>query len=270
MSTRIKLARTLQRAGRYIMSLAVTVMRPDDLVAFSRETYAAAENVDYWAGAAVVDGGLMAAEKELLERLPEKQGNLLVLGCGGGREAIVLARSGFNVTCVDFIAPLVERCIRNGAERGVTLKGVVQEISQLNMPPASFDVVWLSCSMYSSVPTRKRRVAMLRRIRACLRPGGRFACQFRWDPVSRMSAAAETVRKVFARLSLGNFEYETGDTLWLDGEFIHNFRREQDVRDEFDEAGYEIEYMHVLDSDAGEPPCCGRRPAEDSGGRVPP
>ena len=54
--------------------------------------------------------GLNDDEQKLLAELPEATGkNLLLLGVGGGREAIPLAGMGFRVTGVDYAAAMVER-----------------------------------------------------------------------------------------------------------------------------------------------------------------
>ena len=70
MSARIPLARGLLRLGAFIQSLAVVVMRPDDLVEFSRQSYARPRTVESWAGDAMVDSGLTLEEHDLLSALP--------------------------------------------------------------------------------------------------------------------------------------------------------------------------------------------------------
>ncbi|MBW1887914.1 MAG: hypothetical protein JRI52_06130, partial [Deltaproteobacteria bacterium] len=111
MRPRIILGRFLIRLGRFINSLAVVVMRPDDLVEFGRQTYANPESVENLCRVETVDLGLTSDETGLLEKTPLKKGRLLLLGVGGGREAIPLARMGFDVTGVDFVRDLVERSI---------------------------------------------------------------------------------------------------------------------------------------------------------------
>ena len=64
---------------------------------------------------------------------------------------------------MDFVAEMVERAKANAARQGVALEGLVQEISQLDVPDGVYDLVWLSARMYSCLPTRQRRVEMLRR-----------------------------------------------------------------------------------------------------------
>src|SRR5512136_727202 len=107
MHLRISFGRFLLRTGRFIQSLAVMVMKPGDLVEFTRRTYADPRSQNGWTAPALVDTGLSASERELLDRIPFRRGKLLVLGVGGGREAIPLAKMGFEVTGVDFVPELV-------------------------------------------------------------------------------------------------------------------------------------------------------------------
>jgi SAM-dependent methyltransferase len=215
-------------------------MKPDDLVEFSRQTYAKPNNVEGWADDALVDSGLSADELELLEAYPGKSGDLLLLGVGGGREAIPLARLGFRVTGVDYVAEMVDRAKQNAISRGVTLDGLEQEISRLDLPANNYDLVWLSRAMYSCVPTRERRVEMVRRIAQTLKPGGYFLCQFHWDPQMKYTARSRFVRRLITVCTLGNFAYEEGDILWLNVEFIHAFATQDAIRSEIDEGGLSV------------------------------
>lgn len=241
MSWRVRLARGLLRLGAFVQSLAVVVMKPDDLVEFSRQTYAQLYNVEAWTETSFVDPGLNDNEQKLLAELPETTGkNLLLLGVGGGREAIPLAGMGFRVTGVDYVAAMVDRARENAARHGVQIDGLAQEISQLDVQENAYDVVWLSRGMYSCVPTRTRRVAMVRRIARALKPGGLFLCQFHWcsDPVPR--GRGGVVRRAIAACTLGNSSYEEGDILWLNVEFVHEFSSEGTIRSELEEGGLSV------------------------------
>lgn len=236
MRLRISFARFLLQLGSFVQSLAVVVMKHDDLIEFSRQTYANPINLESWAEDGFVDSGLTANELDLLSEVPTTTGNLLLLGVGGGREAIPLARKGFRVTGVDFVAALVARAKENASRRGVQIEGLVQEISRLDVPGNTYDVVWLSREMYSCVPTRMRREAMVRRIKNSLKPGGFFLCQFHFDPRSRLSKKGIFVRRLIAACSLGNLAYEEGDILWYNIEFVHTFSSEDEVRLELEES----------------------------------
>ena len=240
MSRRLDLAHGLLRLGAFIQSLPVVVMRPDDLVEFSRQTYARPHNVESWAEDSLVDSGLSDHERDLLAAVPATTGDLLLLGVGGGREAIPLARMGFRVMGVDYVAAMVERAKENAARRGISIEGLVQEISRLDVPESAYDVVWLSRAMYSCVPTRARRVRMVQRIARALRPGGLFLCQFHWRPAPRPVGKGALVRKLAAACTLGNLAYEEGDILWLNVEFVHEFSSEDAIRSELEEGGLSV------------------------------
>lgn len=240
MKFRIAIGEKILHFGSFVQSLAVAVMRPDDLIEFGRRSYAKKSNVSGWANAGVADSGLTPAEDALLLKISSRKGRLLLLGVGGGREAIPLARSGFAVTGLDFIPAMVEQAKENALRNGVAMDGLVQELSQLDLAPEAFDIVWLSAAMYSCVPTRKRRTAMLQEIHRALKPGGFFICQFYWDESAGQNHFAELLRKAFAFFTLGNFRYEAGDRLWFYSEFVHAFSSAKKLRSEFTEAGFAI------------------------------
>lgn len=239
------MGRFLIRLGRFINSLAVVIMRPDDLVEFGRQTYASLESVENLCRKETVDLGLTAEETALLEKVPLKRGRLLLLGVGGGREAIPLARLGFDVRGVDFVGDLVERSIENAKERGITISGLVQDVSKLDVTDNTYDMVWLSAAMYSCIPTRRKRVEMLKRIRKALKPGGYFICQFQWDTRGGPRPRGLLARKAVAFLTMGNLQYEPGDKLWGNSEFIHAFSSQDDLRSEFTEGGFDVVLIQI-------------------------
>ena len=240
MNFRITVGSAMLRFGNFVRSLAVAVMRPRDLIEFGRRTYAKNANIASWACAEVADSGLHDAERDLLRKIPRRQGRLLLLGVGGGREAIPLARVGFAMTGLDFVADMVAAAKENARRHGVAMDGLVQELSRLDLAEKTYEVVWLSAAMYSCIPTRRKRMAMLRNIHAALKPGGYFVCQFHWDTEAGRGKFAERARKAFAILTLGNFRYEAGDTLWFHGEFVHAFSSLENLRSEFTGAGFEV------------------------------
>ena len=240
MSVRINLGHGLLRMGAFVQSLAVVVMNPDELIEFSRQSYAKPQNLAGWVEDDIVDSGLSDDENDLIAAVPAKTGDLLLLGVGGGREAIPLARMGFRVTGVDYVPAMVSRAKENAARRGVSIEGLVQEMSQLEVRAGAYDVVWLSRAMYSCVPTRARRVKMVRRIVRALKPGGLFLCQFHWHTGSRLRGKSNFVRRIVAACTLGNLAYETGDMLWGNIEFVHEFSSEDAIRSELEEGGLSV------------------------------
>ncbi len=244
MRPRITLARFLIRLGNFIQSIPIMVMRTDDLVEFSRQTYARQHVVASWSSTDLVEEGLYPEEAELLEKLPFNRGQLLLLGVGGGREMIPLARLGFQVTVVDFVPEMVDQAIQNASRHGLVVEGLIQEISRLELQENTYDVVWLSAAMYSSVPTRQRRLEMLQRIYKALRPNGYFVCQFHWGGAKMHSGFMEWARKASAWLTLGNIAYEPGDMLWHNIEFIHGFLSEEELNSEFQQSYFDL--LHLI------------------------
>lgn len=233
------------RFSRFVESLTVTIMKPDDLIEFSRQTYNKPRTIEAFSQKGDVDQGLDDEEVALLDALPKKVGKLLLLGVGGGREAIYFARMGFTVTGVDFCPRMTANAQANAARHGLSIGGLVQEISQLVVPANSYDTVWLGSAMYSSVPTRTRRVKMLKKIKNGLFPGGYFVCTFFWHPNLRHSRKGLLARKAFAHLTLGNRLYEPGDMLLHNIEFIHAFSSEESIRSEFTEGGFKVIQFHT-------------------------
>lgn len=242
---RIALARCMIRMGGLLQSLAVAVMRPDDLADFGRQRYC--REVDGWSTSETLEEGLTEAERSLLDRCPVRGGRMLLLGVGGGREAIPFAQAGFSVTGVDFVPEMVERAKAYATSRGLELEGLVQEISRLGVPAGTFDIVWLSSRMYSSIPTRARREAMLQQIGRALRNDGVCVCLFHWDRRPLHSPGVLRLHRLLARMTFGLWDYETGDMLWLNREFLHAFSSEDTLRAEFDAAGFRPIHMTVSD-----------------------
>jgi SAM-dependent methyltransferase len=242
---RVKFARFLMRFGHCAQSLAVTVMKPADLIAFSRQTYSRPGNILSVGEEQYNRSGLTDSELAMIRHLPARQGKLLLLGVGGGREAIPLAQMGFEVTGVDYVSELVSRACENAGRAGVNISGLVQEISRLDVPAGSVDVIWLSVALYSSIPTRKLRLAMLHRFVSALKPGGYALIRFHWDHHPQVSNLTETLKKVFAFLVAGNVDYETGDTLHYQVEFIHNYSSAPDLRRELDQCGLQLVELNI-------------------------
>jgi SAM-dependent methyltransferase len=226
------------------------VMKPDDLVEFSRQTYARPHNVEAWVEDSLVDSGLSDIERDLLSVIPVTTGKLLLLGVGGGREAIPLSRMGFQVTGVDYIAEMVDKAKENAARRGVNIEGLVQEISKLDVQAGVYDVVWLSRAMYSCVPTRARRVQMVKRITHALKPGGLFICQFQWGTTNQQpTGKGAFLRRSIAKCTLGNLAFEEGDMLWQKIEFVHVFSSQDAIRSELEEGNLSVVRIQTFTTD---------------------
>ncbi len=94
--------------------------------------------------------------------------HVLVAGAGGGREAIALARLGFDVTAFDFCSELTAACRRNLALLG--LAAHVHDAPADRIPDGLpvFDGILVGRGFYHHIPGRRQRVAFLEQCRAHL------------------------------------------------------------------------------------------------------
>jgi len=221
-------------------------MRPEDLIELTRSSYANPDLVEEWSAPPLVDEGLNSDEVHLLERMPVRAGRLLLLGIGGGREAVAFAQMGFEVTGVDFVPEMVAHAKANARRHHVEIEGLVQDISDLELAQASFEVVWFSTDGYSFIPTRRLRISMLQRLHHALQPGGCVVCQFSWNPYgATYSPRRQRLGSLVAILIGGNREFEDGDRLFGGLEFIHSFQSEPELCSEFESAGFSLHYLSV-------------------------
>jgi hypothetical protein len=86
---------------------------------------------------------------------------------------------------------------------------------------------------------------MVHRIAKTLKPGGFFICQFHRDVRFNPSKKGLFIRRLIAILCFGNWEYEPGDTLWGNIEFLHAFSSEDEVRSELEEGGLQVLKFHT-------------------------
>ena len=95
-------------------------------------------------------------------------GRALDLACGEGRNAIWLARRGWDVTGVDFSGVAIDKARQMAADAGVAARFVRADLAEHVPEPASADLVAL---VYLQVP-EPLRTTVLTRAAGALRPGG--------------------------------------------------------------------------------------------------
>ena len=231
----------LSNVASFIVNLTTVIMKPDDLLEFTRHNYNKKEVQENWGNEDYLSEGLSSSERDLLSKVPLNEGRLLLLCLGAGREAIALAQMGFEVAGVDFVPEMVSRAKKYADSQGVTLEALIQDITHLEVTHGSFDLVWCTNEIYSFIPTRTKRLAILTTIADTLKPEGYFLCSFRLDSQTNPNRFTEIIRKVLA-FATGNFWYEVGDS-FTSHEFIHSFLSVGEIEAEFTQGGFEVLYF---------------------------
>lgn len=237
--------------GKYIMEFAtVAVLKPNDLIKFNERVYRKESVIEFWLSDELVSRGLYDFEKYMLSTVPTKTGKVLVLGVGGGREAIALGKLGYSVTGVDFVEEMVAGARLNAQLHDVDLNVSVAEISNLYFHDLNdFDIVWISASLYSLIPSSKLRVKMLRQLRATLKVKGYLVCQYKFKK-NFCTKHHDLASRFIAWCTFGNFNYETGDTITGGIEYQHYFSSKASLESEFTEAGFqtiEVKLSQIVD-----------------------
>jgi signal peptidase I len=144
---------------------------PAQLVATTREKFNQKEEVDF-------NNQYLTAEFEdweeaVVKRFMNRKGvSILDVGCGSGREAIQLAKLGFNVIGIDIAPEMVKAAHKNIEKLDLKIDFKVMAASEIEFPEASFDFCMFSLNVYSFIPSRALRIETLKRIKKSLKPNG--------------------------------------------------------------------------------------------------
>ena len=98
-------------------------------------------------------------------------GTALDLGCGQGRDALLLARHGYRVTGVDASHVGVEQMVAAALERDLSVEGVVADLFDYSLDQA-YDAIVLDSILHFEKKDRDREIGLLNRLVNHLRPGG--------------------------------------------------------------------------------------------------
>lgn len=105
---------------------------------------------------------------EEVQALPP--GRALDLACGEGRNAVWLARSGWDVVAVDFSPVAIAKARQRAEREGLELELVCADLLEFEPEPSAFDLVVV---LYLQIPADERRV-VLARASGAVAPGGTF------------------------------------------------------------------------------------------------
>lgn len=100
--------------------------------------------------------------------IPTK-GKLLDVGCGQGRDAIALARLGYEVTGIDHSRVGVDQLNQVAQKEGLPLEGRVEDIYEY-IGYGAFDFILLDSMFHFGIKEKEKEVGLLRRIIETAKP----------------------------------------------------------------------------------------------------
>lgn len=101
----------------------------------------------------------------------EPKGRLLDLGCGQGRNAIPLARLGYNVTGIDLSKVGINRIVEAGAAEDLNLQGIVDDLYDFDNFD-EYDIILLDSMFHFEKPDKKREIALIEKIASGIKTNG--------------------------------------------------------------------------------------------------
>jgi SAM-dependent methyltransferase len=102
---------------------------------------------------------------------------LLDLGAGLGESSVYFALQGAQVTAVDLSPQMVDLALKLGKHYGVELQGIVSGAEHLNLPTATYDLIYLANTIHHI----RDRASLFAQMSLALKPGGKF---FSYDPLA--------------------------------------------------------------------------------------
>ena len=116
--------------------------------------------------------GLKPYESVLVEKYLKNCREVLVVGCGCGRETVPLALKGFNITAIDISKEMVNYTKYLCSEFKTKAKAYVMDAANLKFKDNSFDAVLLFNCLIDQVPSHENRKKVCNELWRVLKPNG--------------------------------------------------------------------------------------------------
>ncbi|OGA46746.1 MAG: hypothetical protein A3G25_13930 [Betaproteobacteria bacterium RIFCSPLOWO2_12_FULL_63_13] len=186
--------------------------------------------------------GLECWEESALTRHYKKESAVLLAAAGGGREAVALARLGFNVYAFESTPGLAKAC-SDLIER-LQLQVRVETAAPGCAPESlsSYEGIIIGWGAYMHIPGRSNRVRFLQSLRTHVEPGApllmSFLCR---NDRTRRHTWIFNIAQLIRRTRRCQDAVDYGDALCET--FDHHFT-EHEIRDELSEGGFSLREYH--------------------------
>jgi len=241
---RFWLAKGIFKLSTALRYAVLAILPPREILLLAYEHYEHASSLERIE--TEIAQGLNEFEKALLENVLKQPCDLLVLGCGGGRESMAFAKRGFRVKGVDMIPRLVEEANAYAVRHHLPATFECQNITELRLATNSYDCALFTLWLYEQLPSRALRVRALAALRTILRAKGRVIFHFHLSQPTPEERKIFFLLRVLAWITWGNRVYQLGDRPVTPIGFTHPFASVEEVEAECREAGFDVVRIHLL------------------------
>jgi SAM-dependent methyltransferase len=203
------LGRTADRLARASTYLAAGTRRMAELQADHRRSWDR-----FYRGHPSHDSTLLRWESEIVDTFIRPGFDVLLVGCGSGRDLVPLVEHGCRVTGIDAseaAITIAHRMLQTRGHSALLLTGFFEDL-----PIAGhFETVIFSYYAYASIPMSQRRRAALAKASALLKPGGHVVVSHAAGG-TRPGVVLGRLARIAGALSRSDWRIEPGDLVWSD------------------------------------------------------
>jgi len=201
------LGRTAERFARLMVYLSAGTRQLADMQKDNQQVWQA-----FYESHPSHTSRLMSWERECADRFVRPDADVLLVGCGSGRDLVPLAGRGCRVTGIDpsdNALAIAERTLRAQGLSATLIAGFFEDTPI----DRTFDVVIFSYYSYSVIPMARRRIAALGKVASLLSTGGHVV-------ISHATASARphpilvSVARLAGAITRSDWRVEPGDLVW--------------------------------------------------------
>jgi len=220
----------------------------DDSIFQHWDSYPYHESPDESTNLGDLNDGFEDWERELVENCASHHGSTLVIGAGGGREALALKKRGAHVESIEYNFQLAMSTDAALKKLGVEIPLWHEPRFQIPEPDEAYDTVFVARLYLSYIHDRNRRIEFLKRVRSVLKDDGVLIFGYFIRPenartnLSRsfrfQAVLANLIRRIRGKIK--QFPVEVGDHLDPHIPLYHHHFIEQEITAELHEAGFRV------------------------------